>query len=352
MRAMDHRFDFVRRSTTRVVVAAGAQERLPALLADLGAPDVAIVHDESLAGPASALAHRLPGARLCAVPAGEACKTLAHAERIARWLRSHGASRRTALVGFGGGSTTDLAGFVAAIYLRGVPFVACPTTTLALCDAALGGKNGVDLDGRKNELGVVRQPDLVLGDVDWLRTLPDALWREGFVETLKMAAVLDAPAFARLEALLPALAARDATAAAEAIALSVRMKMDVVVADETERDRRRWLNFGHTIGHALEAHALGALRHGECVALGMLAECRAAGPAVPADVQARLQRALLQLGAHAHWPRQWADVDALWSLCRLDKKASAATVPTIVPTALGAGAVVELTRERLAHALA
>jgi 3-dehydroquinate synthase len=233
-----------------------------------------------------------------------------------------------------------------------VPYVACPTTTLALCDAALGGKNGIDLDGRKNELGVVRQPDLVLGDVDWLRTLPDALWREGFVETLKMAAVLDAAAFARLEALLPALAARDTAAAAEAIALSVRLKMDVVVADETERDRRRWLNFGHTIGHALEAHALGALRHGECVALGMLAECRAAGPAVPADVQARLQRALLQLGAHAHWPRQFADVDALWSLCRLDKKASATTVPTIVPTALGAGAVVELTRERLAHALA
>jgi 3-dehydroquinate synthase len=349
---MDHRFDFVRRSTTRVVVAAGAQERLPALLAEIGAPDVAIVHDESLAGPASVLAHRLPGARLCAVPAGEACKTLAHAERIARWLRSQGASRRTALVGFGGGSTTDLAGFVAAVYLRGVPYVACPTTTLALCDAALGGKNGVDLDGRKNELGVVRQPDLVLGDVDWLRTLPDALWREGFVETLKMAAVLDAAAFARLEALLPALAARDATAAAEAIALSVRLKMNVVVADETERDRRRWLNFGHTIGHALEAHALGALRHGECIALGMLAECRAAGAAVPADVTARLQQALQQLGAHAHWPAQFADVDALWSLCQLDKKASAGSVPTIVPTTLGGGAPVELTRQRLAHALA
>lgn len=349
---MDRRYDFVRRSTTRVVVAAGAAERLPALLGELGVRDVAVVHDESLAGPASALAHRLPGARLFAVPAGEACKTLAQLERAASWLRAHGASRRTAIIGFGGGSTTDLAGLLAAVYLRGVPFVACPTTTLALCDAALGGKNGVDLEGRKNELGVVRQPDLVLGDVDWLRTLPDALWREGFVETLKMAAVLDAAAFAQLEALLPRLAARDAEAAAEAIALSIRLKMDVVLADETEQDRRRWLNFGHTIGHALEAHAMGALRHGECIALGMLAECRAAAPAVPEAVPARLQRALQQLGAHAHWPPAFADVDALWSLCRLDKKADAGAVPMIVPTALGAGAPVELTRERLARALA
>jgi 3-dehydroquinate synthetase len=97
---------------------------------------------------------------------------------------------------------------------------------------------------------------------------------------------------------------------------------------------------------------MGALRHGECIALGMLAECRAAAPAVPEAVPARLQRALQQLGAHAHWPPAFADVDALWSLCRLDKKADAGAVPMIVPTALGAGAPVELTRERLARALA
>jgi 3-dehydroquinate synthetase len=268
-----------------------------------------------------------------------------------RALRQLGADRSTTLLALGGGSVTDFTGFLASIWLRGVRFVACPTTTLALCDASLGGKNGVDVDGRKNELGTVRQPDLIVGDTDWLASLPDALWCEGFVEVVKMAAVLEAEHFATLERLAPALRARDAHAATTAIEMAIAMKMTVVLADETERDRRRWLNFGHTIGHALETHARGALRHGECVAIGMLAECRAAGSSVPGEATQRITNVLQVLGAPTAFPRAFTDAEAMWSLAVQDKKARADVVPMIVPAALGNGVVVELTKARLAASL-
>lgn len=349
---MDRRFDFARRDTTRVVIGLGAEVRLPDLLRELGARDVVVVHDESMAAGGARLAAALGGARCLPVPAGERVKDLRHVEEAARWLRTHGADRGTTLLAFGGGAVTDFAGFLASIWLRGIGFVACPTTTLAMCDAALGGKNGVDLAGRKNELGTIRQPDLVLGDIAWLQTLPDARFREGFVEVVKKAAVLDAERFARLEQLAPALHARDATAATEAIEMAVAMKMAVVLADEHEADRRRWLNFGHTVGHALESLAAGALRHGECVAIGMLAECRAAGAAVPAPVAGRLRALLERLGAPTTFPREFADAAELWQLARADKKAREGRVAMVVPRAIGCGEVVELTRPQLDRALA
>jgi 3-dehydroquinate synthase len=348
---MDRSFEFVRRATSRIVVGAGAEARLPVLLRELGTRDVIVVHDRTMASLADRIAERLGNAHCLAIPAGEAAKDLDQIAAGARALRHLGADRGTTLLALGGGSVTDAVGFLASVWLRGVRVVACPTTTLAICDAALGGKNGVDLDSRKNELGTVRQPDLIVGDTAWLATLPDALWCEGFVEVVKMAAVLDAGHFAELERLAPALRKRDAGAASTAIDLAIEMKMSVVLADETERDRRRWLNFGHTIGHALESHARGALRHGACVAIGMLAECRAASTAVPAVVATRLANVLQSLGAPTAFPSEFADLEALWALALADKKANAGCVPMVVPTAIGTGAVVELTRERLAAAM-
>jgi 3-dehydroquinate synthase len=346
---VDRRFDFPgRAATTRIVVGPGVRTRLPELLRTLGASDVVVVHDTALAGLAAGLAAPL-AARTLAVPAGEAAKDLRHVADAAEQLRRLGADRGTTLLGLGGGALTDFAGFLAAVWLRGVRFVACPTTTLAMSDAAIGGKNGVDLGGRKNELGAIRQPDLVVADIDWLSTLPDARWREGFVEAIKMAAVLDAAAFARLGALLLRLAARDAAAATTAIELAVAMKMAVVAVDEHERDLRRWLNFGHTIGHALESAADGALRHGECVAIGMLAECRAAG--APAVVTAAIEQALGALGAPTRCPPQFADPERLWRFAAMDKKARSGEVPMIVPFELGSGRLVPLTRDALARAL-
>jgi 3-dehydroquinate synthase len=306
------------------------------------------VHDTTMAAFAERVAATLR-ARCLPVPAGEAAKQLLHVANAAERLRELGADRDTTLLGLGGGAITDFTGFLAAIWLRGVRFVACPTTTLAMCDAALGGKNGVDQGGRKNELGTIRQPDLVVADVDWLGTLPDALFREGFVEAIKKAAVLDAPNFARLELFAPRLAVRDPVAALAAIEMAVAMKMAIVVADEREHDRRRWLNFGHTIGHALESVAAGALRHGECVAIGMLAECRAAG--VPPVVSDRLAAALTALGVPTRCPPQFADPARLWSFALTDKKVRAGEVPMIVPFAIGAGRAVALTPDRLAAAL-
>jgi len=235
------------------------------------------------------------------------------------------------------------------VLLRGVPFVACPTTTLAMCDAAIGGKNGVDHDGRKNELGTIRQPHVIAGDVDWLQRLPDELYREGLVELVKKAAVLDAERFARIEQLGKALAARDPGALIEAIDMAVAMKMAIVQEDETDQGRRRALNFGHTVGHAIEGSAGGKLRHGTCVGLGMLIECRAAG--VPADVQSRIAALLATLGLPKAIPPAFANASSLWRMARSDKKVMKGNVPMIVPKALGECIEVELTEEALARAL-
>jgi 3-dehydroquinate synthase len=345
---MDRRFELTSRCTTRLVVGADVEARLLVLLREAGATGIVVVHDAALTALAARIAAPFDAPCL-PVPSGEAAKDLRQLAVAAERLRELGADRGTTLLGLGGGATTDFAGFLAAVWLRGVPFVACPTTTLAACDAALGGKNGVDLGGRKNEIGTIRQPVLVAADVAWLTTLPDAAWREGFVEAVKMAAVLDATNFARLELFAERLAARDAAAATAAIEMAAVMKMAVVQEDEREHDRRRWLNFGHTIGHAIESLAAGALRHGECVAIGMLAECRAAG--APAAVIERLERALLALGVPTRCPPQFADATRLWPFAAMDKKARGGEVPMIVPFAIGAGRPVALTPDRLAAAL-
>ena len=349
---MDRAFEFVRRSTSRIVIGAGIEARLPQLLRESGAQRMVLVYDEALQPLAQRLLAALSTAKGLPVHGGESLKTLtAIADMVGR-LRAVNADRSTTLLALGGGTVTDFTGFLASIYLRGVPFIACPTTTLAMCDAALGGKNGVDFDGRKNELGTIRQPELIVADTAWLQTLPDAMFREGFVEAVKKATVLDAGHFTRLEQLAPLLHQRDAAAAREAIDMAVAMKMAVVLADEGESDRRRWLNFGHTIGHALESLAAGALRHGECIAIGMLAECRAAANVVPPAVFTRLHDVLAGLGAPTTFPRAFADADRLWSLAGTDKKARGDHVPMIVPTAIGTGIVAELTRARLAVAIA
>lgn len=346
---MDQVFSLSSPSRSRIVVGRGIAAALPRLVAELQVDGAVVVHDPAVAELARAAATAL-GARAClALPGGEAQKSLAVAGDCASALRAAGAGRHTALVAFGGGATTDLAGFVAAIYQRGMRCVLCPTTSLAMCDAALGGKNGVDHDGLKNQLGAIRQPDLVCADIAWLDTLPTEAFREGFVEVVKKAAVLDAKRFAELEVLAPRLAARDPEAACAAVEMAVEMKMAVVLADEHESERRMTLNFGHTIGHALESLSQHALRHGQAVAMGMLAECRAA--AVDGAVVARLAALLGRLGVDVVIPPHLARPEALWALAQHDKKARAGRVPLLVPDGLGSARRVELTADRLALAL-
>jgi 3-dehydroquinate synthase len=347
---MDRRFVFEQTTVSRIVVAANARARLPELVGDLDPDGVVVVHDHALTALAHEACELLDARTLVGVVADENTKLLANVDSLADSLHLAGATRQTALVAIGGGTIADLAGFTASIYLRGMPFVSCPTTTLAMCDAALGGKNGVDHCGLKNRLGTIRQPACIVMDTDWLGGLPDAAFREGLVEAVKKAAVLDAAAFVRLERLAPQLLARDEAAIRETIELAIAMKMEVVLADERESGRRRALNAGHTIGHALESFAGGALRHGHAVAIGLLAECRAAG--VDPQVTTRLRSLLRAIGVPTEIPAELADVDELWQRARRDKKAVRGEVPMYVPERIGAGRSAALDLDGLRRALA
>ena len=328
----------------------GAEALLPDVLGSLAPHGVVVVHDEALAGLAARVARALDATAVVAIRGVEMTKQLDAVDSLARTLHEAGATRATAVVAIGGGTVTDLVGFVASIYLRGVPFVSCPTTTLAMCDAALGGKNGVDHCGFKNRLGTIRQPDAIVMDPAWLETLPAELFLEGLVEVVKKAAVLDADRFAELESFAADLARRDPAATERAVTMAVTMKMAVVLQDEHESDRRRALNAGHTVGHAIESLAAGSLRHGAAVAMGLVAECRAAD--VDPEVTARLDALLLALGAPTTVPAELRYAERLWELARQDKKAARGEVWMYVPRAIGAGELAPLTLETLHKALA
>jgi len=346
---MDQQFCFEQVSHCRVLSERGAERRLPQVVAALEPHGAFVIHDPGVPAIAARAGELLRADAVLPVPAGGAAKRLDVAGELAGALQAAGATRAAVVVAVGGGLVTDLVGFVASIYLRGVKLVACPTTTLAMCDASLGGKNGVDHGGLKNRLGTIRQPDAVVMDIDWLQTLPDELFLEGLVEVVKKAAVLDADRFDELERLAPALRAREEAATARAVQMAVEMKMAVVLADEREGDRRRTLNAGHTIGHALESLAGGALRHGAAVAMGLVAECRAAG--VAPGVTARVEGLLRALGADTIVPVELRDAAQVWSLARRDKKATRGSVPMCVPSALGVAEMATLTHEALERAL-
>lgn len=202
-------------------------------------------------------------------PAGEASKSMGQAETLCRGMIEAGHDRKSFLVALGGGVTGDLAGFVAAIFFRGIPFVQVPTTIVAQVDSSVGGKTGVNTPEGKNLLGVFHQPRLVLVDPETLRTLAPREFREGFAEAIKHAAIRDAAMLDELAALDPA----SQEVPAELIARNIAIKARIVEADEFETlDLRALLNFGHTIGHGIEAAVpYGSLLHGEAIALGMRA---------------------------------------------------------------------------------
>lgn len=205
-------------------------------------------------------------------PAGEASKTRVRWSRLTDELLDEGLGRDSCIVAVGGGVTTDLAGFVAATYLRGVPVVQAPTSYLAMIDASVGGKTGVDVEAGKNLVGAFHPPVAVVADTALLRTLPERERREGLVEAVKHGAILDAEHLDAIDARLDPLLAADPEVASEIVLASVRLKAGVVAEDELEGGYRQILNFGHTVGHAVEAAFDYRLAHGSAVALGMLAE--------------------------------------------------------------------------------
>ncbi len=206
--------------------------------------------------------------------AGEAHKTRETWAALTDALLGAGLGRDGCVVAFGGGVAGDLAGFVAATYLRGVPFVQLPTTTLAMIDASVGGKTGVDHPAGKNLVGAFHAPSAVLADLAFLATLDAETLAAGFAEAVKHGAILDAAYAEWLGARAGSLLGGGAEDVERAVIRSVEIKSEVVSEDEFEAGRRRILNFGHTVGHAIELHSGYALPHGHAVAAGMVAEAR------------------------------------------------------------------------------
>lgn len=212
---------------------------------------------------------------LLRVPDGEQAKSVAHWETLVDSILDAGADRRTPVVAFGGGVTGDLVGFAAASVMRGLPLIQVPTTLLAMVDSSVGGKTAVNLPSGKNLVGAFYQPELVFVDVALLASLPDAEIRCGFGEVIKHALIGGESFFSELEGLVPALMRREKQALEKIVGACCAIKAQVVSEDEKESGRRAILNLGHSIGHAIE-HALGygQIRHGEAVAMGLLAETK------------------------------------------------------------------------------
>lgn len=201
--------------------------------------------------------------------AGEQYKVQATVDSVIDQMIAMKADRTTTLVGIGGGVVTDMAGYIAGIYMRGIRFGFLPASILAMVDASIGGKNGIDVGVYKNMVGMIRQPDFLLYDVSLLKSLPNEEWVNGMAEVIKHAAIKDAPMFSMLEETsLPALK-KDPVLLSKLIRRNALLKTKVVQADEFEKGERRLLNFGHTIGHAIEN--MYELKHGHAVAVGMMA---------------------------------------------------------------------------------
>jgi 3-dehydroquinate synthase len=245
------------------IAAAGLAERRAAVISD---ETVARHHSAHLMASLAAAGFR---PTLHTVPAGESSKAMACAEELCRGMIREGHDRKSFVIALGGGVVGDLAGFVAAIFYRGIPFVQIPTTIVSQVDSSVGGKTGVNVAEGKNLLGAFHQPRLVLVDPETLRTLPDREYHEGFAEAIKHAAIRDAAMLGDLAALDPD--GRDVPA--DLIARNIAIKARVVEADEHETlGIRALLNFGHTIGHGIEASVpYGKMLHGEAISLGIRA---------------------------------------------------------------------------------
>jgi 3-dehydroquinate synthase len=203
--------------------------------------------------------------------AGEDFKNQKTADYIIEQLINLGAHKNTMLIGVGGGVVTDIAGYVASVYMRGIKFGLVPTSVLAMVDAAIGGKNGIDVGVYKNMVGTIRQPEFILYDYSFLKTLPVKEWVNGFAEVIKHACIKDGLLFKMLEKYSLHEYQADSSLIADLVEKNVAIKTAVVIDDEFENGDRKLLNFGHTIGHAIEN--LHGMPHGHAVSIGMIAAC-------------------------------------------------------------------------------
>lgn len=273
---------------------------------------------------------RFKGWNTIVLPAGEAHKTQATVDRVIDQLIGFEADRKSLLVGVGGGVITDITGYAASIYMRGIRFGFVPVSLLAMVDASIGGKNGVDVGIYKNLAGTIRQPDFLLYDSSFLKTLPDAEWTNGFAEIIKHACIKEAALFRSLEKQSVRIYKKDQVALDALVKKNALIKSRVVVEDEFEQGERKLLNFGHTWGHAIETRH--ELPHGHAVSIGMVMACRLSekltGFAHTARVSALLEKYGLPVTADF-------DRREVFDVLKMDKKRSRDTMSYVLLDAIG-----------------
>jgi 3-dehydroquinate synthase len=328
---------------SRIVIGGGLLDRCGAELREaLHCRRLAIISDETVAplyAARVAAACAPEPVTILTIPAGEASKTRKSWSRLTDEMLDAGFGRDSAVIALGGGVVGDLAGFVAATYMRGIPFVQMPTTLLAMIDAAIGGKTGVDTRAGKNLVGAFHHPARVIVDPRALATLPLAHLRNGLAEAIKHAVISSRAEFEWIAANLAALLGDGGPAPAIAdrlVRTHIEIKSSIVARDERESGVRKTLNFGHTIGHAVESLSGYAMLHGECVAIGMVAEARIGALAgvcddsLPGTVAALLRAA----GLPTVLPSAMTPARVI-EATRTDKKARGGSVEYALPAKLG-----------------
>jgi 3-dehydroquinate synthase len=332
-----------------VVLGHGLLGRLPGLLdvvpAWAGSLRVAVIHPPTLIALAERIVHALTAAgKQCVridVPDGEAAKTAEVAARCWSVLGTAGFTRSDAVLGVGGGSTTDLAGFVAATWLRGVPLVTVPTSLLSMVDAAVGGKTGINTPEGKNLVGCFYEPTAVICDLDALASLPRPELVAGLAEVVKCGFIADPEILDRIEPDPAAVLRPDADVLRELVERAITVKAEVVSEDLREATSvgsavgREQLNYGHTLGHAIERREQYRIRHGEAISIGMVfaAELATLAGRLDARLASRHRDVLAGLGLPVTYDP--AACDELLQIVRLDKKTRGATLRFVVLRDLG-----------------
>lgn len=287
-------------------------------------------------------AKKFKGWKTIVIKAGEQFKIQSTANQIIQQLIDLGADRKTTLIGVGGGVITDITGYVAGIYMRGINCGFVPTSILAMVDAAIGGKNGIDVGLYKNMVGLIRQPVFLLYDFSLLKSLPKEEWVNGFAEVIKHACIKDAPMFTLLEQNKISYFQKDATALARLIQRNALLKTKVVVSDEFETGERKLLNFGHTLGHAVEN--LYQIPHGHAVSIGMGAACKISEQVTGFKGTDRVIKVLKQYGLP---PQFDFDKNETFRIMKTDKKKDKQSISYVLLNRIGKGEIVPLPLEHI-----
>lgn len=330
-----------------ITVRTGALDRLGHIVSDVTPNNrVLAVTDRTVAGlygrRVTTALERTDSLGVCVFDIREETKTRATWAAISDELLARRLGRDTTLVALGGGVVGDVVGFVAATYMRGVPFVQVPTTLLAMVDASVGGKTGVDTPHGKNLVGAFHRPSAVVIDPSVLETLPPQQLRAGFAEIIKHGAIADADYFSSVRAMLERTnVAAQSGVLAPVIERSVMIKLSIVAGDERESGLRKVLNFGHTIAHAVEAATNYRVLHGEAVAIGMIVEARIAERIGVANhgTAEEIARACVAAGLPTTMPS--LDADAVLEFTHADKKARGGRVEYALPIRIGEMAAAE-----------